>query len=85
MFVTITKLKTWNYEQMLMILILTYRSEVAKRLNEKCYGLVFGFNTFLAVCINTIIIYGVIQGHFIKINIAQQVTYTLTSYIIKST
>lgn len=63
---------------MLIIFIINYsiyRSEVAKRLNEKCYGLIFGFNTFLAVCINTIIIYGVIQGHFIRINIAQQVIY----------
>lgn len=57
------------------MIILIFRSEVAKRLDKKCYGLIFGFNTFIAVCINTIIIYGVIQGHFIKINIAQQVKY----------
>jgi len=57
------------------LIILIFRSEVAKRLSKKCYGLIFGFNTFIAVCINTIIIYGVIQGHFIKISIAQQVIH----------
>ncbi|VVC26728.1 Reduced folate carrier,Major facilitator superfamily domain [Cinara cedri] len=60
------------YGMMYQTMLTIAESEVAKRLNEKCYGLIFGFNTFLAVCINTIIIYGVIQGHFIKINIAQQ-------------
>ncbi|XP_050425168.1 thiamine transporter 1-like [Adelges cooleyi] len=60
------------YGMMYQTMLTIAESEVAKRLNEKCYGLIFGFNTFLAVCINTIIIYGVIQGHFIKITIAQQ-------------
>jgi len=60
------------YGMMYQTMLTIAESEVAKRLNKKCYGLIFGFNTFIAVCINTIIIYGVIQGHFIKINIAQQ-------------
>ncbi|CAH1708864.1 unnamed protein product [Aphis gossypii] len=66
------------YQTMLTIA----ESEVAKRLNKKCYGLIFGFNTFIAVCINTIIIYGVIQGHFIKINIAQQFLIYTALYAI---
>jgi len=72
-----TKVKKNNFKliQYKCLIILIFRSEVAKRLDKKCYGLIFGFNTFIAVCINTIIIYGVIQGHFIKINIAQQVIY----------
>lgn len=64
------------------LIILIFRSEVAKRLNKKCYGLIFGFNTFIAVCINTIIIYGVIQGHFIKISIAQQVIYKYNKILL---
>lgn len=64
------------------LIILIFRSEVAKRLNKKCYGLIFGFNTFIAVCINTIIIYGVIQGHFIKINIAQQVIHKYNKILL---
>uniref|UniRef100_A0A2S2PWR7 Thiamine transporter 2 n=1 Tax=Sipha flava TaxID=143950 RepID=A0A2S2PWR7_9HEMI len=60
------------YGMMYQTMLTIAESEVAKRLSEKCYGLIFGFNTFLAVCINTIIIYGVIQGHFITITIAQQ-------------
>ncbi|XP_050524430.1 thiamine transporter 1-like isoform X2 [Daktulosphaira vitifoliae] len=60
------------YGMMYQTMLTIAESEVAKRLSEKCYGLIFGFNTFLAVCINTILIYGVIQGHFIKITVAQQ-------------
>lgn len=50
-----------------------YRSEVAKRLNRDSYGLVFGFNTFIALFLHTVITYGVVQGHFISVTTIQQV------------
>uniref|UniRef100_A0A2S2P237 Thiamine transporter 2 n=2 Tax=Aphidini TaxID=33387 RepID=A0A2S2P237_SCHGA len=70
------------YGMMYQTMLTIAESEVAKRLNKKCYGLIFGFNTFIAVCINTIIIYGVIQGHFIKINIAQQFLIYTVLYVV---
>lgn len=50
-----------------------HRSEVAKRLNKDCYGLVFGFNIFVALFLHTLITYGIVQGHFISVTTVQQV------------
>ncbi|VVC26726.1 Reduced folate carrier,Major facilitator superfamily domain [Cinara cedri] len=47
-------------------------SEVAKRCGRESYGLVIGFNSFIALFIHTIITYGIIQGHFISVTTAQQ-------------
>lgn len=47
-------------------------SEVAKRLSRDSYGLVFGFNSFIALFLHTVMTYGIVQGHFISVSTIQQ-------------
>jgi len=51
----------------------SYRSEVAKRLSRDSYGFVFGFNSFIALFLHTLMTYGVVQGHVISVSTTQQV------------
>ncbi|XP_050522492.1 thiamine transporter 1-like [Daktulosphaira vitifoliae] len=48
------------------------KSEVAKRLGKDSYGLVFGFNSFIALFLHTLMTYGMVQGHIISVTVAQQ-------------
>lgn len=52
---------------------MSYRSEVAKRLSRDSYGLVFGFNSFIALFLHTLMTYGIVQGHIISVSTIQQV------------
>ncbi|XP_060842623.1 thiamine transporter 2-like [Rhopalosiphum padi] len=47
-------------------------SEVAKRLSRDSYGLVFGFNSFIALFLHTLMTYGIVQGHIISVSTIQQ-------------
>lgn len=47
-------------------------SEVAKRLSRDSYGLVFGFNSFIALFLHTLMTYGIVQGHVISVSTIQQ-------------
>ncbi|XP_050425167.1 thiamine transporter 2-like [Adelges cooleyi] len=58
------------YQTMLTIA----ESEVAKRLGKDSYGLVFGFNSFIALFLHTLMTYGIVQGHVISVTTAQQFT-----------
>jgi len=63
------------------VFYVVYRSEVAKRLRKDSYGLVFGFNSFIALFVHTILTYGIVQGHFISVTVAQQVNQLNIYYV----
>uniref|UniRef100_A0A2S2R7N8 Thiamine transporter 2 n=1 Tax=Sipha flava TaxID=143950 RepID=A0A2S2R7N8_9HEMI len=59
-------------------------SEVAKRLSRDSYGLVFGFNSFLALFLHVLMTYGIVQGYFISVTTVQQrhpILYLFTQLI----
>lgn len=47
-------------------------AEVAKQLDEDCFGLIFGFNTFLALALQTIITFLFVSGRVFQFDIFQQ-------------
>ncbi|KAL5243875.1 hypothetical protein ACI65C_011285 [Semiaphis heraclei] len=56
-------------------------SEVAKRLSRDSYGLVFGFNSFIALFLHTLMTYGIVQGHIISVSTIQQFLIYAVYYI----
>lgn len=49
------------------------RSEVAQNLERDSYGLIFGFNNFIALILGSLCTYFVIQGHLITLTAREQV------------
>lgn len=47
-------------------------AEVAKQLDEDCFGLIFGFNTFLALALQTILTFLFVSGSVFQCDIFQQ-------------
>lgn len=47
-------------------------AEVAKQLDEDCFGLIFGFNTFMALALQTIITFLFVSGNLFQFDIFQQ-------------
>lgn len=47
-------------------------AEVAKQLDEDCFGLIFGFNTFMALSLQTIVTFLFVSGNVFQFDIFQQ-------------
>lgn len=47
-------------------------AEVAKQLDEDCFGLIFGFNTFIALALQTILTFLFVSGSVFQCDIFQQ-------------
>lgn len=53
-------------------------AEVAKQLDDDCFGLIFGFNTFMALALQTIITFLFVSGNVFQFDIFQQfLTYCI--------
>lgn len=56
-----------------LICVLTYSAEIAKQLSEDSYGLIFGINTFVAYCAQTLLTLVVVADIFsLKLSIVDQ-------------